>query len=139
VLKIHIKPLKKLTAMIKKALETTSLNEIGEDIGLTEGVQLVKAFAAANPEATKGYYIGRNILEQIISQPGCVGINFRKCLTNLNEEHLVYTGVDADGKDILQFTVVTNTGDLEATDAIVADRTIWWNDGALGEGSVFED
>jgi hypothetical protein len=125
--------------MIKKALETVSLNEIGEDIGLSEGIQLVKAFANANPEATKGYYIGRNILEQIMSQPGCVGINFRKCLTNLNEEHLVYTGVDAEGKDILQFTIVTNTGDLKTTDAIVADRTIWWNDGALGEGSAFED
>ena len=125
--------------MIKKALETISLNEVGEDIGLSEGVQLVKAFANANPEATKGYYIGRNILEQIMSQPGCVGINFRKCLTNLNEEHLVYTGVDAEGKDILQFTVVTNTGDLATTDAIVADRTIWWQDGSISDGSVFED
>lgn len=125
--------------MIKKALETRSLTEVGEDIGLTEGIQLVKAFATANPEATKGYYIGRNILEQIMSQPGCVGINFRKCLTNLNEEHLVYTGVDADGKDILQFTVITNTGDLESQDAIVADRTIWWQDGSISEGSVFED
>jgi hypothetical protein len=125
--------------MIKKALETISLNEVGEDIGLSEGVQLVKAFANANPEATKGYYIGRNILEQIMSQPGCVGINFRKCLTNLNEEHLVYTGVDAEGKDILQFTVVTNTGDLATTDAIVADRTIWWQDGSVSDGSVFED
>src|SRR5664279_426320 len=109
-------------------LETKTLAEVGENIGLTEGRQLVNAFRAANPEATKGYYIGRNILEQIMAQPGCVGINFRKCLTNMNEEHLVYTGVDAEGKDILEFLVVTNTGDVVKQDAIVADRTIYWDD-----------
>ncbi len=109
-------------------VETKTLAEVGENIGLTEGRELVNAFRAANPEATKGYYIGRNILEQILAQPGCVGINFRKCLTNMNEEHLVYTGVDAEGKDILEFSVVTNTGDIVKRDAIVADRTIYWDD-----------
>jgi len=69
-----------------------------------------------------------------MAQPGCVGINFRKCLTNLNEEHLVYTGVGADGKDILQFTVVINTGDIEKQDAIVADKTMWWDDLHICEG-----
>ncbi len=109
-------------------VETKTLAEVGENIGLNEGRKLVNAFRAANPEATKGYYIGRNILEQILAQPGCVGINFRKCLTNMNEEHLVYTGVDAEGKDILEFSVVTNTGDIVKQDAIVADRTIYWDD-----------
>ena len=109
-------------------LETKNLAEVGENIGLTEGIQLINAFREANPTATKGYYIGRNILEQIMAQPGCVGINFRKCLTNMNEEHLVYTAVDAEGKDILEFSVVTNTGDVVKQDAIVADRTIYWDD-----------
>ena len=116
-------------------LETKTLAEVGEDIGLSEGVQLVNAFTAANPDATPGYYIGRNILEQIMAQPGCVGINFRKCLTNMNEEHLVYTGVDADGKDILEFSVVTNAGDIIKKDGIVADRIMWWD---LSEVQVLE-
>lgn len=107
-------------------LETKTLAEVGEDIGLAEGIQLVKAFKQANPEATPGYYIGRNIIDQLLAQPGCVGINFRKCLTNLNEEHLVYTSVDADGNDILEYSVVTTTGDIVKQDAIVADR-IWIN------------
>ena len=115
--------------------ETKTLAEVGEDIGLSEGVQLVNAFTVANPDATPGYYIGRNILEQIMAQPGCVGINFRKCLTNMNEEHLVYTGVDADGKDILEFSVVTNTGDIIKKDGIVADRIMWWD---LSEVQVLE-
>ena len=107
-------------------LETKTLAEVGEDIGLAEGIKLVNAFTNANPEATKGYYIGRNVIDQILSQPGCVGINFRKCLTEMNEEHLVYTGVDADGKDIVEYSVVTNTGDIVKHNAIVADR-IWIN------------
>ncbi|MEO8764527.1 MAG: hypothetical protein ABI416_09585 [Ginsengibacter sp.] len=114
-------------------LETQCLTEVGENIGLNEGIQLVKAFQEANPDAASGYYIGRSILEQIMAQPGCVGINFRKCLTNLNEEHLVYTGVDADGKDILEFSVITENGNLEKKDAIVADRTMWWDDGHVLE------
>ena len=116
--------------MTKNALETKSLAEVGEDIGLAEGAQLVQNFREANPDATPGYYIGRNIIDQILNQPGCVGINFRKCLSENNEEHLVYTGVNADGKDILTYSVVTNTGDLEKQDGIVADKiiidwTIW--------------
>ena len=113
--------------MTKNAPVTKSLAEVGENIGLAEGINLVEAFRAANPDATPGYYIGRNIIEQILAQPGCVGINFRKCLTNMSEEHLVYTGVDAEGKDIVEFSVVTNTGDIQKQDAIVADRTIWWD------------
>lgn len=110
--------------MNTNTLETKSLAEVGEDIGLTEGIQLVQNFRTANPDATPGFYIGRNIIDQILNQPGCVGINFRKCLTNENEEHLVYTGVDADGKDILSYSAVTNTGDLEKYDGIVADKVI---------------
>lgn len=110
--------------MTKNAiLETKNLAEVGEDIGLAEGTKLVNAFREANPDATPGYYIGRNILDQILNQPGCVGIRFKKCLSE-NEEHLVYTGVDADGKDILSYSVVTNTGDIVKENGIVADKII---------------
>ena len=85
---------------------------------------MISAFKQASPDATQGYYIGRNIIEQILTQPDCVGINFRKCLTEINEEHLVYTGVDSDGKDIVEYSVVTNTGDIVKQDGIVADR-VW--------------
>jgi hypothetical protein len=107
-----------------KTIETKSLAEVGENIGLEEGARLVQNFKTANPDAIPGYFIGRNIIDQILNQPGCVGITFRKCLTENNEEHLVYTGVDAEGKDILSYSVVTNTGDVEKYDGIVADRVI---------------
>ena len=110
--------------MTTLTIATKSLNEVGEDIGLAEGIQLVQNFREANPNATPGYYIGRDILNQILNQPGCAGISFRKCLAENNEEHLVYTGIDADGKDILEYSVVTNTGDIVKQNGIVADRTV---------------
>ena len=103
-------------------LTTKTLAEVGEDVGLAEGVKMIQAFQVSNPDATQGYYIGRKIIEQILAQPGCVGINFRKCLTELNEEHLVYTGVDAGGKDILSYSMVTNSGNIVNETAIVADK-----------------
>jgi len=112
-------------------VHTKNLTEVGEDIGIDAGREMVKAFRAANPEATTGYYIGRQIIEQILNQAGCVGINFRKCLTETNQEHLVYTGVDEEGKDILSYAVVTNSGELTSQSAIVADKTIWWDDNGM--------
>lgn len=104
--------------------EIKGLAQVGGDIGLAKGMELVQNFRETNPTATPGHYIGRDIIDQILSQPGCVGITFRKCLSENNEEHLVYTAVDADGKDILQYSVVTNTGDIVKQNGIVADLTI---------------
>lgn len=98
--------------------------DVGQDIGHEEGYKMVTAFREANPTAVPGHFIGRDILEKIITQPGCVGISFRKGLNEAGEEHLVYTGVDADGKDILTYSVVTTTGDIMVENGIVADRTI---------------
>jgi len=110
--------------MTTLAIETNKTAEVGENIGLAQGLKLVQNFREANPDATPGYYIGRNIIDQILNQPGCVGISFKKCLSDNNEEHLVYTGVDAEGKDILEYSVVTNTGDIVKNEAIVADKII---------------
>ena len=103
---------------------TRTLSEIGENIGLEEGVQIVNAFREANPEAVPGYFIGRNILDQILNQPGCVGIRYRKCLSE-GKEHLVYTGVNDEGGDILSYTAVAPSGELVTENGIVADRLVW--------------
>lgn len=104
--------------------KTTKHAGVGEDIGLDEGLRLVRAFREAYPEATPGYYIGRNIIEKILAQPGVVGINFRKCLSENGEEHLVYTGVDEKGEDILAYPVINTSGEMDTEDGIVADRVI---------------
>ncbi len=111
--------------MNQNALLEIKKAEVGADIGHKEGHKMVTAFREAHPDAVPGFFIGRNILEQILNQPGCVGITYRKGLNEAGEEHLVYTGVDADGKDILTYAVVTTAGDIQVENGIVADRTIW--------------
>ena len=49
---------------------------IGEEIGHELGAQLVKSYQEANPNDTQFYTIGKNIIEQILAQPGCEGIRF---------------------------------------------------------------
>lgn len=111
--------------MNQKTLQEVKKADVGKDIGHEEGYKMVTAYREANPEAVPGHFVGRTILEAILAQPGCVGISFRKGLNDAGEEHLVYTGVDKEGKDILSFPVVTPIGDIQLQHAIVADKSIW--------------
>ena len=54
------------------------LSSVGEEIPHELGAQMIKDYRTANPGRETGNYIGREIIEKILSQPGCVGINFYK-------------------------------------------------------------
>ncbi len=108
--------------MSQTQLKTKPVAEVGEEIGLELGNQMVKAFAVANPNEVRSYTIGRNIIDQILAQPGCVGIKFFNAINEKGEKTLVYVGIDQNGKSILQFSVVSNVGTLQNEKGIVADR-----------------
>ncbi len=96
--------------------------EVGAEVGVELGSQMISAYRQANPTDTVGYFIGRNILEQVLAQPGCVGIKFYNAYNEVGTKTLVYVGVDNAGKDMLSITSVNVGGQLEAANAIVADR-----------------
>lgn len=96
--------------------------EVGAEIGLELGAQMISAYRQSNPTDTLGYFIGRNILEQVLAQPGCVGIKFYNAYNEVGAKTLVYVGVNAAGTDMLSITAVNTNGKLEAVNAIVADR-----------------
>jgi hypothetical protein len=95
---------------------------IGEEIGLELGKQMVNDYQAVNPTDVHFYEIGRNILDQILAQPGCAGIKFFNAYNEAGEKTLVYVGLNKDGKAITQFTCINNEGVLESNKGIVADR-----------------
>jgi hypothetical protein len=95
---------------------------IGEDIGLAEGASMVQAYRQANPTDTISHTVGRDILLQMLAQPGCEGINIASAAKENGERTLVFVGVDAQGKAITSYPVVNINGQLEQQDAIVADR-----------------
>lgn|SRR5690606_35831672 len=96
---------------------------IGEEIGFELGKQMVSDHDVANPMAEIQFYeLGRNILDQILAQPGCEGIRFYYGYNEQGEKTLVYVGLDKKGKPMFQYTCVNNDGSLSANKGIVADR-----------------
>jgi len=108
--------------MSQTQLKTKPVAQIGEEIGLELGNQMVKAYGVANSNDVRSYTIGRNIIDQILAQPGCVGIKFYNAINEKGEKTLVYVGIDQNGKSILQFSFVSNVGTLQTEKGIVADR-----------------
>jgi hypothetical protein len=115
--------LQKLTTMMNnQLLALKKVASIGEDIGLELGTQFIKDYQVANPADAQYYVIGRNILDEILSQPGCVGIRFYNAYNEMGEKTFVYVGLDGDGKGIVEYTCINNEGQLEPHKGIVADR-----------------
>jgi len=105
-------------------LEKPAIAEIGEEIGLELGNELIYQYQSKNPNDVLGYQIGRNILDQILAQPGCLGIKLYNAYNESGEKTLVYVGMDANGKAITSITSVNCNGILSDNKGIVADRSI---------------
>lgn len=108
--------------MAKNQTLAKPLSAIGEEIGIELGQQMVTEFQAANQNDVHFYEIGRNIIDQILAQPGCEGIRFYNAYNEAGEKTLVYVGLNNNGKAIFQFTCINNEGVLETNKGIVADR-----------------
>ncbi|HEX9510471.1 MAG TPA: hypothetical protein VF939_08310 [Puia sp.] len=109
--------------MQKELLTKKDIASIGEEISHELAVEFVSSYKQANPGDITGYVIGRHIIDQILAQPGCVGMRFYNALNEDGLKTLVYVGVDASGKDITKKVVVEQNGMLSTVPAIVADRT----------------
>lgn len=94
---------------------------VGEHIGYELGAKMIKDYFDQHKET--GYqFIGRNIIEKILAQPGCIGINLFKALNEKGEKTLVVTGVNEFGKPIIEITAVNPKGEINKIEGIVADR-----------------
>ena len=110
---------------------------VGEEIGQQLGAQMISAYRKQNPEDVVSYFIGRNILDQILAQPGCVGLKFYNAYNEVGQKTLVYVGVNREGADMLTISTVGVDGLLSSERGIVADRvtikpggfttTEWWD------------
>lgn len=98
--------------------------QIGEHVGIELGTKLVKDYFDAYPEQAYGHVIGRAIIDKILAQQGCEGITIYPGLDESGKKTLVYAGVDAKGKIILEIPVVQPDGTIRITEGIVADRSI---------------
>lgn len=119
--------------MIQNELLTKrSTAEIGEDVGYQLGTEFIDNYRNANPNDALSFVIGRNIIDQILAQPGVAGIRFYNAINELGQKTLVYVGVDNNGKNIFQYTAVNSAGTITSEEGTVGDRTetedgsSWW-------------
>ncbi|HVG41192.1 MAG TPA: hypothetical protein VM888_06235 [Chitinophagaceae bacterium] len=128
---------KKLTIMVET--KTSKLTAaVGEEIGMELGAQMISSYRVANPNDVVCYFVGRNILEQVMAQPGCIGIKFYNAYNEVGQKTLVYVGVTADGNDMLSVTTINTDGQLSSKKGIVADRIRLPGGGSIDEGNWWD-
>jgi len=117
--------------MQKELTTKKDYSKVGEGISHELAAEFVNAHARTTAEGVTSYVIGRNIIDEILAQQGCVGIRFYNALNENGQKTLVYVGIDADGKDIVKKVIVLEDGQLATVSATVADRSGW-------ESSIWE-
>ena len=108
--------------MQKELIAKKDYASVGEEISHELAADFVKAYEQAHSGEIRGYHLGRNIIDQILAQPGCAGMRFYYGLNEDGQKTLVYVGIDADGNDLVKRTVVMENGALTLADGIIADR-----------------
>jgi len=108
--------------MMQKELLTKDYATVGEEISHELAGSFIKDYTEKHPNDVVSYHIGKNIIEQILAQPGCAGIRFYNALNEEGQKTLVYLGIDAAGKDMMKKVVVREDGTLATVRADVADR-----------------
>ena len=129
--------------MIKELHVQENLAQVGEEVGLELGTQMIKSYREANPTDVQWYMIGREIIEKILMQPGCAGLKFYNAYNEAGQKTLVYVGIDQNGKAILEYSVVNVEGQLSEEKGIVADRvripTIRVEESIIGDDNIFAE
>lgn len=92
--------------------------EVGKDIGYEAGAKMIKNHYDQNPDDVMAHFMGRNIIDNILAQPGVIGIRMFHGLNELGIRQIVLVGVDKNGQNILEY----NTADGKKK-AIVADAS----------------
>ncbi len=97
---------------------------IGEEISYELGARMIKDHHDNNAIGdSKSYIIGKTIIDQILNQPGCVGLRIFDALNENGEKTLVYVGIDSKGKNLLEFTSVNTHGKIVVTEGMIGDKT----------------
>jgi hypothetical protein len=98
--------------------------KVGENIGYERGAKMIKNYVDQNHEEVMGHFMGRNIIEAILAQPGVVGITMFYGLNELGLAKPIMVGVDSKGDYILNITTVGANGEMIKEKGIVATGVI---------------
>jgi hypothetical protein len=97
--------------------------EVGEAISQELAQKFVTDYQDAFTPANDYFVVGKNIMMEILSQPGCAGMRFYKALNEFGQETIVYLGIDSNGNKLTEYAVVNENGALSNVTALVGDRS----------------
>ncbi|MDO9184628.1 MAG: hypothetical protein Q7W13_01355 [Bacteroidia bacterium] len=69
-------------------------------ITLTEAAEWTRTYRDANPGATKGHFYGKDAIQAIINQTGCVGIRIYYAIDNNGAKQLIIVGANTSENDL---------------------------------------
>jgi len=103
--------------------EKRDFQSIGEEISHELAAKMVKNHQDVHSEESYSYYVGKNVIDQILAQPGCVGMRFFDAINEVGEKTLVYAGIDEKGNTIIEITSVNDHGKIVVTPGMLGDKS----------------
>lgn len=86
-------------------------NQAGEFISTTAAIDMIKAYQDLHPGTTKSNLCGRELIETLMSAPGCEGLRLFNAYAE-GDQKIVLIPVDAVHHAIMKCQLTTNTGML---------------------------
>jgi hypothetical protein len=81
----------------------------GAVITLAEGAKMTANYRATiSVGETIAHAAGKNLINSVLGQAGCVGMRFYYAINNSGDKQLVLVGVDGNGDDMEQGVIVDN-------------------------------
>jgi hypothetical protein len=78
----------------------------GGQVTLLEGSAMTAEYRRLNPNAIKGHFFGKNAINSLLNQTGCMGIRmYYGNNVTTGEKELILVGVSADGNDMTQMVM----------------------------------
>ncbi len=79
----------------------------GAIITLAEGSEMTANYRATiNLGETIGHAVGKNLVNDLLIQPGCMGMRLYYAINKKGKKQLVAVGVDANGDDMTQGVIL---------------------------------
>src|ERR1700733_10557579 len=93
-----------------EVISKVNFANVGEEISHELAAKMVKNYQDVNPNDNNAFHIGKNIINQVLAQPGCVGMRFYNAIDENGKRTLVYAGLDEKGATIFEITAVNAEG-----------------------------
>lgn len=81
----------------------------GEQVSLQEGAQLTHNHRMTNPNEVLGHFVGKDILNDILNQSGCMGVRIYYGIDSTGEKKIVLVGADSNQDDMTSGIIANRT------------------------------